>query len=406
MKRVTAEIILPFIIALTITFYFSENKQFNDFLFPKKTLLSNQNQKSRYISNFVDNPNYESQFLQTSDSSKTIYLLGSSELTSPSPALPYNFISNHFATKVMGVGHAGNQSLSIYSQLLANENRLDNLPIVFIISPNWFDSRRSKGTSSAVFLEYNSENFLNKILKLNHNAEFQEFLYKRITNLFPEFNSPNLEIKLMIFKSLASRSFIHKALYTPVVFFDELLLSIKENINLEKNFNNADCELITHSSVSPDSVIISWDSLFSSSKQAVLSNATNNKMGISNDYYLEYINGKQGNIQQVDEKNLQELEDFKMLIKLLKQKKVNASFIISPLNPYYYKNLNDLLPVIQTIEKEILNCKFPCLNLFETDTLKYDKALLRDVMHLSDYGWHKVDQFIINTYHLNKWKEN
>ena len=42
------------------------------------------------------------------------------------------------------------------------------------------------------------------------------------------------------------------------------------------------------------------------------------------------------------------------------------------------------------------------LNIFETDTTQYDKAILRDIMHMSDYGWYKVDQFIINTYHLAK----
>jgi poly-D-alanine transfer protein DltD len=38
--------------------------------------------------------------------------------------------------------------------------------------------------------------------------------------------------------------------------------------------------------------------------------------------------------------------------------------------------------------------------MFEPDTNKYDKALLSDVMHLSPYGWYKIDRFIIDNYHL------
>ena len=98
----------------------------------------------------------------------------------------------------------------------------------------------------------------------------------------------------------------------------------------------------------------------------------------------------------------QELEDFKMLLKLVKEKNVNIRFIISPLNTLYYKNLKDLLPTISDIENEIRSNNITYLNMFETDLTKYDKAILRDIMHMSDYGWYKVDQFIINTYHLEK----
>ena len=89
-------------------------------------------------------------------------------------------------------------------------------------------------------------------------------------------------------------------------------------------------------------------------------------------------------------------------MKLLKEKKVSASFIISPLNPLYYKNLKDILPTINIIKNEIQNNDFPYLNLLETDTSIYDKAILHDVMHMSDNGWYKVNHFIIDTYHLSK----
>lgn len=402
MKRVITEIILPFIVALSIVFCFSHNKRFNELFFCKKTINTPQKSESRYIANFIDNPCFESQFLKSDDNSEIIYLLGSSELTSQSAALPYNFISKYFTTKMYGVGRAGNQCLSIYTQLLANENRLYKAPIIIIISPGWFESKPSKGTSSTIFLDYNSERFLNRILKQNNTLEYQTYLYQRISQLYHDFKSPSLEIKLMNFKSLESKSFIHKVLYASVILCDEFLLSIKENIFSLEYPDNKSFESFKRPPIVTDSVLINWDSLFKASKQEVLAKSNNNKMGIANDYYSEFINGKHGNIQEVKESNNQEIEDFKMLMKLLKEKNTNACFIISPLNPFYYKNLANILPVTTIIEKEISKNGFPYLNLLETDTVKYDKAMLHDVMHMSDYGWYKVDQFIINTYHLNK----
>jgi len=40
--------------------------------------------------------------------------------------------------------------------------------------------------------------------------------------------------------------------------------------------------------------------------------------------------------------------------------------------------------------------------MFETDTLKYDKAVLFDIMHMSKFGWNKINKFIVETYKLTK----
>jgi len=58
--------------------------------------------------------------------------------------------------------------------------------------------------------------------------------------------------------------------------------------------------------------------------------------------------------------------------------------------------------VINLLENEIKSCGFPYLNLMETDTAKYNKAMLHDAMHLSDYDWYRIDHFIIDTYKLSK----
>ena len=324
--------------------------------------------------------------------------MGSSELNEVSEAISYNFISNNFKTKVIGLGHAGNQCFSIYSQLLANENRLKDAPIVIILSPGWFESKSAKGTSSVIFLEYNSEWFLKTINRNIRDTEFTAFENKRISQLYNEFSAPNLELKLMNFKHRSSISFIHKILYSPVIFIDNLLLNFKEK-EIKQHATNT---LNDRKPIFPEKVVINWDSLFYSSKEEVAKNSNNNNFGINNQYYTNYVHGRKGKVEPVNVCFNQELEDFKMLLKLLKKKRANVRFVISPLNPLYCKNLNELSPTINIIENEIKSNGFNYLNMFETDTLKYDKAVLFDIMHMSKFGWNKINKFIVETYKLTK----
>lgn len=399
LKQVIFQYGLPFIIALSSIFYISTSKPISSTFFISDTNRDPSRDDRNFIENFSDNPSWENNFLNTGYSSEIIYLLGSSELAENSNAIPYNFISQHFTTKVKAIGHAGNQCFSIFAQLLANEERLNKAPVVIIISPGWFESKPSKGTSSAIFLEFNSERFLNKIISTIGINKFKAYMYQRVADLYSDFSSPNIELKLMNFEHCAAKSLAHQLLYSPIILCDKKLLKIKENI-LDYKANGS-----IHKSrfpINSQSIQIKWDSLFEASKVEVTSNSTNNSLGISNDYYTEYIHGKVGKIQAVNENINQELADFLMLLSLIKEKHVNASFIISPLNAYYFKNLNELSPIIKTVETNIKMCELPLLNLFEADKQKYDKAILHDVMHLSDFGWYRADKFIVDTYHLNQ----
>ncbi len=399
MKQFFTLYLFPFFIALIAVYYLSNNNRTVRFILKNPFQKGSVQQDFTYIANFEnDNVVFEEQFLKSNDSTETIFLLGSSELVYTSPAIPYNFIPQHFKTKLKAVGHAGNQCFSIYTQLLANYQRLQNAPVVIILSPGWFESKASKGTSSKIFLEFNSESFLKNINTNHTDNVFTNYASKRIHQLYSEFSSPNLELKKANFSYLSSVSILHKIIFSPLVGIDNILISYKEKTEPTKPTGLP----FTRKSILTENILIKWDSLFSTSKQEVISKATNNNLGVENNYYIEHIHGKIGHMQLVPQYVNQELEDFKMLVQLVKEKKMNVRFIISTLNPYYYKNLSDLLPTVNTIENEIKANKITYLNLFETDSTKYDKATLRDIMHMSDYGWYKVDQFIINTYALAK----
>lgn len=388
---------LPILFAITLLVIIVFKTNINSFLFQPVSAKYSIDSTYRFIANFQGNQYYEEQFLSSNSNSENIFLLGSSELTVNNEATPYNFITKNFKTKLRGIGHAGNQCFSIYSQLLANENRLKNAPIVIILSPGWFESKDSKGTSSEIFLEYISERFLKTIIKNETDTEFTEYFNKRISQYYNELNVPNIELKLINFKHLSAKSFLHKIIFYPILNIDKLIFNYK-NILIPKNLITANIR----QQILKEDIKINWDSLFSISKQECINNSNNNRFGINNQYYTDYIHGKRGKIESVNENVNTELDDFRMLIKLLKKKKPNISFIMLPLNPLYCKNLKSLLPTMNIIEKEINSSGFSYLNMFETDTIKYDKCLLTDIMHLSSYGWYKVDKFIIETYNLAK----
>jgi poly-D-alanine transfer protein DltD len=396
MKRLLLIFFLPAIISSFVIYYFASESNLNNILYPKKE-TSNLSKDAAFIENFADFPGTEDQFLQDNQS-PTIFLLGSSELTGETEASPYRFIPEHCSTKLKAIGHAGNQCFSIYSQLLANEDRLNGARLVIIVSPMWFFSKEAAGTSSKIFLEYNSERFLNRINENDSASEFRMYENERISHMFSDFSSPGFAIKQMHFGHQASKSSLHYLLYKPIICTDELLLKTKFQITGDqRNYSP-----LKRMPLISDSLLINWDSLFTSSKNEILKTMTNNSWGIGDDYYTEHIKGKSSKIKVGPTKENYELQDFKMLVKLLRNKKANASFIIIPMNPYYYTNLEEATPILTTLENEIKHSGFPCYNFWVTEPAKYEHGILKDIMHLSKYGWYKADKFIIETYHLIK----
>lgn len=344
-----------------------------------------------YIDNLHNSAWYEEHFLVDQNNQPEIYILGSSELTGGTEATPYNFITDHFTTRMTGIGHAGNQCFSIYSQLLANRNRLKANEIVIVLSPGWFYGPAARGTSPSVFLEYNSKDFISEVSHVSKEDEFTANYAKRISDCYGDFVNADMHVKMLHFRSESERSIMHKALYSPL-------------IELNKSFDS-DRHKMYHASqiqIRPDSVTINWDSLFHLSREEHLKSSANNSWYINSAYYDLYVKGKTSKIHLIPEEHNQELEDFRMLVKLLKKYECDASFIIMPLNPFFYSNLKELDPLILTIEDKLKHNAFPCLNMWCSDPVTFDKALLTDVMHLSKYGWYKADKFIVETYHLNK----
>ncbi|MBL7748903.1 MAG: hypothetical protein JNM19_15805 [Chitinophagaceae bacterium] len=401
MRRIFTLCFIPFLIAIFTVALLSLIPEVKNFLNRGYVVPTQHGEDLRYIYNFHSNKYLEDEFLKQPDDSATIYLLGSSELTTGTKYLSYHFISDRFPVKVMGVGHEGNQCFSIYCQLLAKSHLLDGAPVVIILSPGWFEAKPSRGTTSAVFLEYNSEAFMRGLHHYNVEDRFKHYAYAGISHFYDELNAPDAAFRKANIAYRSSLSFYHRIWCSPVFTWNTIIDYIKDSPTLYAPHLYSGRGSFERE-VEPVACAINWDSLLTITKDSTLAGATNNSLGIENEYYSTYINGKKGKIQPVAEQYNTELRDFRMLVELLKSKKAKASFVISPLNPYYFTTLPKLQPTVDTLAAVLQRNDFPVLNLFTSDTTNYDKALLGDVMHLSDYGWLQVNRFIINTYGLCK----
>ncbi|MDH4473566.1 MAG: D-alanyl-lipoteichoic acid biosynthesis protein DltD [Fluviicola sp.] len=393
MKRVGLQYLLPATIAVVVL-YFSV-ATINQYCFTLP-VLPTADQNMRYLDNFSNNRQFEHTFLAANDSSETIYLMGSSELTHTSSAAPYNFIPDHFQTKVVAIGHAGNQCFSIYSQLLANQDKLECAPIVILLSPGWFHTGFSAGTASSSFLEYNTPTFLNQVLANAPDDEFRAYEAKRIADFYTEIVNPDLSLKLLNYEHQSSKSFLHKGCYYPLIAVDEWL-----NRKKYEMIGKPEKPVYRRKAIVSEAIRIDWDSLFIASKEEQRKRSTSNDWWIEDAFFAE-TNGDNGRLFPVSDANNTELEDFRMLVKLLKARKANVSFVIMPLNPSYYENCAELTPVMRHLEKELKANHFPFLNTWDSNPKTFDNGILSDVMHYSDYGWYRVNQFIVNTYHLAK----
>lgn len=401
MKRLLLVQVLPLVLVISGIIYLTSSGILRYTLFPppapKYSAASVEG--TRYLPHIKGEWQLEDYLLSTGSDHENIFMFGSSELTSASEANAYRFISKQFSTQLVAVGEAGNQCFSIYSQLLACRYRLDGAPVVIILSPGWFEGKYAAGTTAPVYMNYVSPWMLQKMM-YDSSAHCRRYVINRFASLYPDITSPAPMHREMYLRYCAGRDPFSAAYCTPL------------RIPISFSFLNVPFTYIVPSresqvpdarhTIVPDSVSINWDSLLQAARTKALAGITTNSIGINDDYYNQFVKGKTSKVHPVPRSSNTELEDFHELVKLLKDRNVNASFIIMPMHPHYYTNLHELQPVMDEITTTLADAKLPVYNMFVTDTAAYDKALLTDVMHPGDYGWYRMSRFIIETYHLSE----
>jgi D-alanine transfer protein len=389
--------VLAFVLFPVSSIIFSDHKS--------KDPLTFKEFNARYFPNFRNSIIAESEFQTVLGDSSSIIFLGSSEFSVPKlDAVPYNFFTRKLKYPVLCIGHAGNQSLCMLSFLAANRSYIRRTKLVILVSPTWFMSTPARGTSLETFLEFNSDRFLTSVYKdTGLPANTRKHIYQYISRNIDNISSPSSIQKLIAFKYASGKNIFTRIFNSPFICYYKSLIRLDSSIRRGQNKKDVIEQLRNFNRLSKKGIRpilpekIPWDSLYSSDIQAGLK-LSNNNWGIDSNYYNQFVHGGKYSLLPVPFNYNREFQDFCALLDFLSSADCNPVFIIQPLNPYVYNELGELKPLMDSTENKIKSHHFACLNLFTTDTMNYTKGDLKDVMHLGNPGWIKVDRFVVENF--------
>jgi len=323
-----------------------------------------------------------------------VTLFGSSELNSISNIFPYTFLKDSLQLNCLAFGHAHHQNLSILCELMAGRPFLKHSKITILLSPSWFEG---EGTNPEAFLEFVRPNFLRRII---HDSLIDDKYKLHIGQYIAEhssyFDGITKELdNLKNFYLSKNGNYVNR-------------IMAKAKIHIQSVHSNSYCISKVNYIPAPhtNSERKKWkwdtDSMLNKEQSKFLQNVKNN-LFVDQEYYETYLleddgSQKKGSVANINYLNSPELKDFNMLLDFLKENEVNASFVILPLNPYYYENIGLQKPLVKQLANSIISANYPLLDLSCFDKNDYKKGILRDIMHPGEYGWILINEFISKTF--------
>ena len=142
-----------------------------------------------------------------------------------------------------------------------------------------------------------------------------------------------------------------------------------------------------------------WVAYLPKLRQAELALHTNNDYDIRDDYYDKHVRHSRAGLPKsaydkvVDYSG--EMSALAGLLQLLREKNADATFVITPINPYGYTDVDFFYPINTHIKTMIGGYGFPVYDMY---TEPYEDGTLSDLFHLSPYGWAKVNQYLTGGY--------
>jgi poly-D-alanine transfer protein DltD len=334
--------------------------------------------ETRFLTNY--NQSYTNELLVARSlvRPKQLTLFGSSELYSGvGESLSSNFLPDSLGAPILAIGHGFHELFAIYCELLYFSPYLSHSKINIVLSPGWFQD--GKGTLPQSFIEFVPPHFITRIV---HDTTISEDHKQYLAHTVAQNYEGELAGNRLEYKYLS-------ALAHNIPKTETLKNALIQKHTLKVSNDQPPVEL-----KSPK-----WAQWLRQAETNSLK--TLNQYFIDSTYFRKYTSDKSGNIWKmkvnpVPSQNNQEFEDLKMIVKLLKEHNCEVSFVMQPLNPYYYEHIDNFGPIMDSIsqlmKKEGLEENY--LNLFVTDPKNYQPGILRDVMHFSDFGWMTVNKFL------------
>jgi poly-D-alanine transfer protein DltD len=319
-----------------------------------------------------------------------LLVMGSSELSHQNDAhIPNRFLNECSPNSCIAFGKAGFQCAAMLQVLAATGAREKGAEYCIILSPGWFEGKSAKGTDPAAMLDFFVPALESLYESLMKNPSLGRFWYRNSG----QFSRSDALMQYLSLNFASSQSLIHKTIYYPLLKLLELYIHYF--------YEKAEVPFIQRQDFQTPGTP-NTDSLFQMALHQHLASVKSNTLGIEDEYYRNYLGSKPHRRLRMPLFNENsEYHDFCDLIKFIKENKLRVSFVMLPLHPEVYTNLEVLNPVMHDIQRMLEQNEFPYLNLMPGGP-HYTTGILSDIMHLSDAGWVKVDEFILKEHYESR----
>ncbi|MFF7057645.1 D-alanyl-lipoteichoic acid biosynthesis protein DltD [Achromobacter spanius] len=308
-----------------------------------------------------------SQALRTGD---RLVILGSSELTSNDLRfVPYRYLADELQMPVLAYGHSGFQSLGMQLVLAALADDLSPASrVVVMLSPGWFDGDGGLGTDE--FKEHANPLLPRLVKQPEGRAELTRWLRDK--------GDAGVAWSMMTEQAYVFRQRVAD-LWTPA-----------------------------HAAPAPEreregpaaaARVVDWDALAEEAQRAEQDQMTGNRYAVRDDFFNKYLRGiPEGGKTAYQPQPLTgrvELRELTALMALLHQRGVNALFVMQPLHPMVFKDLDRFDPVQKEVATLCQRYAMTCLDMYDAP---YEVGMLRDVQHLGELGWLRVNRKIAEVF--------
>lgn len=308
-----------------------------------------------------------SQALRTGD---RLVILGSSELTSSDLRfVPYRYLANELQMPVLAYGHSGFQSLGMQLVLAALADDLSPASrVVVMLSPGWFDGEGGLGPD-----------------------EFKEHANPLLPRLLRQPEGRAELLRWLEAKGDAGVAW-SMAAEQAYVFRQRL-------VDLWTPAHAAPAPEPEHAGPAAAARVVDWDALASQAQGAEQVLMANNRYAVRDDFFDKYLRtvpeGGKTAYQPQPLTGRDELRELTALMALLRQRGVDALFVMQPLHPMVFKDLDRFTPVQREVAALCQRYAMRCMDMYGAP---FEVGTLRDVQHLGELGWLRVNQKIAEVF--------
>ncbi|HEY9320800.1 D-alanine transfer protein [Achromobacter deleyi] len=308
-----------------------------------------------------------SQALRTGD---RLVILGSSELTSNDLRfVPYRYLADELQMPVLAYGHSGFQSLGMQLVLAALADDLSPASrVVVMLSPGWFDGDGGLGVDE--FKEH-ANPLLPRLLKQPEGrAELARWLRDKGD-------------AGVVWSMAAEQAYVFR----------------QRLVDLWAPAYAAPAPEREREGPAAAARVVDWDALASQAQDAEQSQMGGNRYAVRDEFFNKYLRtipeGGKTAYQPQPLTGRDELRELTALMALLHQRGVNALFVMQPLHPMVFKDLARFEPIQQDVARLCQRYAMTCMDMYGAP---FEVGMLRDVQHLGELGWLRVNQKIAEVF--------